>query len=86
MIALSHASSRVLPNRCSAWYTPGLHGRPSTILIGARDSETPVGGRASTSKLSSLAVVPSQCSFQLFWSVLDQGVTFCTPFNTLLWH
>ena len=35
MNALTHATSRVLPNRSSNWYTTGLHVRPSTILIGA---------------------------------------------------
>ena len=35
MNTLTHATSRVLPNKRSNLYTPGLHGRPSTILIGA---------------------------------------------------
>ncbi len=38
MKAFSHAVSRDLPRRRSARYTPGLHGRPSTNLIGARSS------------------------------------------------
>jgi hypothetical protein len=36
-------------------YTPGLHGCPSTILIGSLNSEPLVSGHTSTSKLSSLA-------------------------------
>jgi hypothetical protein len=55
MNALSHTTYRVLPNRRSSGYTPGLHGCPSSILIGTRNSKPPVGGRASTSELSSLA-------------------------------
>ncbi len=51
MNALAHATSRVLPNRRSDRFTPGLHGRPSTILIGARDSEPMIGARASTFEL-----------------------------------
>ena len=55
MNAFSHATSRVLPNRRSDQYTPGLHGHPSTILIGARDSDPTDGRRTSTAKLPSLA-------------------------------
>ncbi len=97
MIALSHATSRVLPNSCIARYTPGLHGRPSTILIGARDSETPVGGRASTSKLSSLAgmspvnavsnsfgVLPSTHSCGISCSLLKGSIATFGDKGTLL--
>ncbi len=38
MNALSHATSRIFPDRYSNWYTPGLHRHPSTILIGAHPS------------------------------------------------
>ncbi len=36
MKAFSHAISRDCPNNRRLRYTPGLHSRPSTILIGAR--------------------------------------------------
>jgi hypothetical protein len=88
MNALSHTTSRVLLNRRSNQYTPGLHGHPSTILIGARDSEPTTGGRASTFALHFLSwSVPGQGSPRLCprdcWAVLYQGVTFCTPSNRL---
>lgn len=35
MNAITHTTSRVLPNRSSNGYTPGLHVCPSTIVIGA---------------------------------------------------
>ena len=37
MKAFSHAISSGFPSKRSARYTPGLHGRPSTILSGARE-------------------------------------------------
>jgi hypothetical protein len=43
MTALSHTTSSIFPRRCNAWYTPGLHGRPSTILIGAHNPGSTVG-------------------------------------------
>jgi hypothetical protein len=55
MNALSHATSRVSSHQRSDQYTPGLHGHPSTILIGALNSKPLVSGRTSMSKLSSLA-------------------------------
>ena len=51
MNSLTHTTSRVFSSRQSNQYTPGLHGRPSTILIGARESEPVVSGRTSMSKL-----------------------------------
>ena len=51
MNALTHTTSRVFPSRQSDRYTPRLHGRPSTVLIGACESEHVVSGRTSTSKL-----------------------------------
>jgi hypothetical protein len=50
-----HVTSRVFPKRRSDRYTPGLHGCPSAILIGACNPEPIVSGCTSMSRLSSLA-------------------------------
>ena len=52
MNAITCNTSRVLPNKLSNLYTPGLHGHPSTILISGRDPEPTVAARASMSELS----------------------------------
>jgi hypothetical protein len=51
MNPLTHTTSKVIPNMHSNRYIPGLHGRPSTILIGAPCSKPTVARLASMSKL-----------------------------------
>ena len=52
MNALAHATYRVLPNRGSNQYTPGLQRCPSTIFSDAHDSEPMAGAHTSLCELS----------------------------------
>ncbi len=76
MVALSYPTSKIFPNRRSDWYTPGLHGCPSTSLIGTCNSKPLLSRCTSTSKLTSLAGL----------SLLRVDFQFCqSNFISLTW-
>ncbi len=84
MKAFSHVISSGLPRSRSARYTPELHGRPSTTLIGARSlglslvRVRPLAELATESLplVSVISLSPTACSFMQVCSLSPNGAIY----------